>query len=159
MFTYALFQCISTHLSHVVFSNRIAPLSFFHGRKCWVNAHSWDRLSYDGWWPNQAFLSYVRFYIYHHHRPFIPLSGAGITYFLLSFSSITRHLLAHSFLMSSINQSIHLFLGRPLLGCPSIFILITLFFMWLSVLLITCPYQANLLLLILSVTGATFKFP
>jgi hypothetical protein len=52
------------------------------------------------------------------------------TCFLLPFSSITRHLHAHFFiLMSSVTQSIHLFLGRSLLGCPSTFILITLLVM------------------------------
>jgi hypothetical protein len=61
--------------------------------------------------------------------------------------------------MSSFTQSIYLFLGRALLGCPSTFILITLFVMWLSSLRITWPYLANILLLIFTVTDATFKLP
>jgi hypothetical protein len=71
--------------------------------------------------------------------------------------SLVISMLTPFILMSSFTQSIHLFLGRPLLGCPSTFILITLFVMWLSSLRITCPYQTNLLLLTFSVTGATFK--
>jgi hypothetical protein len=58
---------------------------------------------------------------HHHHHPLIPLSGVGTTCFLLPFSSITRHLYAYSF-YSHVS---------PLLGCPSTFILITLFVMWL----------------------------
>jgi hypothetical protein len=50
--------------------------------------------------------------IHHHHRPLIPLSGVGITCFLLPFSSTTRHL-THSFiLISSFTQSIHLSWGN-----------------------------------------------
>jgi hypothetical protein len=53
----------------------------------------------------------------------------------------------------------YLFLGPPLLGCPSTSILITLFVIWLSSFRIACPYQANLMLLNFSVTDATFKLP
>jgi hypothetical protein len=93
---------------------------------------------------------------HHHHRPQICLC------FHLQFSSITRHLHAHSFYFYVILHKVHPCFppsAWPLLGYRSTFILITLFVKWLSYLLITCPYQAKLLFLIFSNTGATFKFP
>jgi hypothetical protein len=45
--------------------------------------------------------------IYHHHRPLIPPCGVGTTYFLLPFSSITRHLHVHSFYFHVIFHTIH----------------------------------------------------
>jgi hypothetical protein len=80
------------------------------------------------------------YYVYHHHHyhPLILLSGIGTTCFLLPFSSITPFIPVPSF-----TQSIHLFLGRPLLGCPFIFILLTPFVMWLPFIHITCLYQAS----------------
>jgi hypothetical protein len=48
------------------------------------------------------------------HCTLIPLSGVGTTCFLLPFSPISR--LTLFILMPSFTQSIHLFLGRPLLG-------------------------------------------
>jgi hypothetical protein len=77
--------------------------------------------------------------------------------FFFLFSSITRH---HGSLLLFCHPSHRpSILGRPLLECSSTFILITLFVIWLSFLCIICPYQGNLLLLIFSVTGATFKLP
>jgi hypothetical protein len=45
--------------------------------------------------------------IYHHHRPLIPLCGIGTTCFLLPFSSITRHLHAHSLYFHVIIHTVH----------------------------------------------------
>jgi hypothetical protein len=44
---------------------------------------------------------------HHHHHPLIPLSGVGITYFLVPFSSITRHIHAHGFYSHVILHTVH----------------------------------------------------
>jgi hypothetical protein len=91
----------------------------------------------------------------HHHHPLILVSGVGTTCFLLPFSSITRHLHAHCFYSHVILHTVRpSFLRSTSSRVPSI---LALFVMWLSSLCITCPYQANLLLLIFSVTGATCR--
>jgi hypothetical protein len=72
------------------------------------------------------FITIPNFMLDHHHRPLIPLCGVGTTCFLLPLSSITCHLHAHSFCFHVILHKIHLFLGWPLLGCPSTSIVITL---------------------------------
>jgi hypothetical protein len=50
---------------------------------------------------------------HHHHRPLIPLCGVGTTCFLLPFSSITRHLHAHSSYFHVIFHTIHPIFSRP----------------------------------------------
>jgi hypothetical protein len=65
-------------------------------------------------------------------------------FFFHSLLSLVISMLTAFILLSSFTQSIHLFLGRPLLGCPSTFIFITIFGVWFSFLRITCPYQVNL---------------
>jgi hypothetical protein len=47
--------------------------------------------------------------VHHHHRPLIPLSGVGTTCFFRSFSSITRHVHAHSFYSHVILHSSSIF--------------------------------------------------
>jgi hypothetical protein len=42
---------------------------------------------------------------HHHHRPLIPLCGVGTTCFLVPFSTITRHLHAHSSYFHSISEN------------------------------------------------------
>jgi hypothetical protein len=49
--------------------------------------------------------------------------------FSILFCHSSSFILTPLIFMSSFTQSIHLFLGRPLLGCPSTFIVITLFVM------------------------------
>jgi hypothetical protein len=96
----------------------------------------------------------------HHHRFLIPLSGVGTTCFLLPFSSITRHVHAHSFYSHIILHTIHpSFLRATSARVPIQIHIRHSFVMWLSSLRITCPYHANLLLFIFSVTGTTFKLP
>jgi hypothetical protein len=43
----------------------------------------------------------------HRHRPLIPLNGVGTIYFLLPFSSITRHVHAHFFYFHVILHTVH----------------------------------------------------
>jgi hypothetical protein len=61
--------------------------------------------------------------------------------FFHSLLSLVISMLNPFIFMSSLTQSIHVFLDRSLLGCPSTFIVITLFVMRLSSVRITCPYH------------------
>jgi hypothetical protein len=58
----------------------------------------------------------------HHHRSLIPLSGVGSICFLLSFSSITRHLHAHSFYFHAILHTVHPSFPRPTFTRVTIYI-------------------------------------
>jgi hypothetical protein len=73
---------------------------------------------------------------HHHHRTMcdkgtlIPLCGVSTTcFFFHSRLSLIIAMLTPFIFMSCFTQSIHLFLCRHLLGCPSTFIAITLFVM------------------------------
>jgi hypothetical protein len=58
----------------------------------------------------------------------VPLStSAQHVSFFHSLLSLVISMLMPFIFMSSFTQSIHLFLGRPLLGCPSTFIVVTFF--------------------------------
>jgi hypothetical protein len=96
---------------------------------------------------------------HHHHRPLIPLCGVRTTCFLLPFSSITRHLHCHSFYFHVIFHTIHPSFPRPTSTRVPIYIHSHHSCYYVTFLRITCSYQANLLLLIFSDTGATFKLP
>jgi hypothetical protein len=50
---------------------------------------------------------YNFFLYHHHHHPRIALSGVGTTCYLLPFSSINRHLHAHSFYSHVIFHTVH----------------------------------------------------
>jgi hypothetical protein len=94
----------------------------------------------------------------HHHRPLIPLCEDGTTSFLLSSSSITRHLHAHSFYFHVILHTIHPSFPRP----TRLPIYIHSHHSFCYVTFIpphNMPIQANLLLPIFLNTGATFKLP
>jgi hypothetical protein len=67
---------------------------------------------------------------HHHHRSLTLLSDVGTRYFLLPLSSITRHLHAYAFYFHVILHTVSSpILRSTLRGCPSTFILITLFVM------------------------------
>jgi hypothetical protein len=104
----------------------------------------------------------------HHHRPLIPVSGVGITYFLLPFSSITRHLHALSFYchMPFFTQSIHLFLGRLCMYVCSYFMcvhvfLVGLVYFWIWTCACVCVsyyyYEAILIQIFIRIDSAISK--
>jgi hypothetical protein len=84
---------------------------------------------------SECFLSLLSSFLYPFKYDRYNIFSSSILFYLSSFRCCLLFIL-----MSSFTQSIHLFLGRSLIGCPFTFILITLFIMWFSSL-----YQASVL--------------